>query len=72
MAYQRTASQTVVTAAQEAEAGGKENLPLFGDQMTHKDYIDCFMGFIEFIITSSKSSNLSFANINLLFKTLVA
>lgn len=38
-------------------------MPLFGDKMSHKDYIDCFMGFIEFIITSSKNSNLSLNNI---------
>jgi hypothetical protein len=29
------------------------------------------MNFIEFLITSSKSGNLSFANISTLFKTLV-
>ena len=53
------------------EAEGKENIALFGDNISHKEYIDCFVGFIEFIITSSKNGNLSYANISSLFKTLV-
>lgn len=39
--------------------------------MSHKEYIDCFIGFIEFIITSSKNGNLSFANLQAMFKTFV-
>ena len=54
------------------EAGGKEFLPCFGDSITHKDYIDCFIGFLEFVITSSKSGSLSFKNLQDLFKTFVA
>jgi len=60
-----------VSAAAITEADGKENLKLFGDNNTHREYIGCFMNFIEFLITSSKSGNLSFANISSLFKTLV-
>lgn len=46
-------------------------MKLFGDNNTHREYIDCFMSFIEFLISSSKNGNLSFANISLLFKTMV-
>ena len=69
--YQRRAAAFPVADAQVAEAGGKENLALFGDGITHKEYMDCFMGFLEFIITSSKNGNLSYANLLALFKTLV-
>ena len=70
--YQKRVSSIVTNAVAVTEAGGKENLSLFGDSITHKEYIDCFMSFIEFIITNSKNGNLSFANISALFKTMVA
>ena len=63
--------EAVITDAEVEEAGGKEMLCLFGDKITHKSYIDCFVGFIEFIITNSKNGNLSFNNISTLFKTMV-
>ena len=61
--YQRRVAETACTDTQVEEAGGKFNLSLFGDNITHKEYIDCFIGFIEFLITSSKSGNLSFVNL---------
>ena len=45
---------------------------LSSDIITHKSYIDCFIGFLEFLITNSKSGNLSFLNIQHLFKILVS
>ena len=63
---------TRVSDAQIEEAGGLQNVALFGDNIPHKDYIDCFLGFIEFIITNSKQGNLSFQNIQNLFQTFVS
>lgn len=72
--YQLRVASSQVTDAQVEEAKGKENLSLFGDgdNISHKSYIDCFMGFIEFIITNSKNGNLQFSNIVALFKALVS
>ena len=44
---------------------------LVGDNWTHKDYIDIFMSFIEFLITNSRNGNLNFQHISDLFATMV-
>ena len=46
-------------------------LKLVGDNWAHKEYIDIFMSFIEFLITNSKNGNLSFQHISSLFNTMV-
>ncbi len=46
-------------------------MKLFGDNITHQEYINCFMGFLEFVITNSKNGNLNYNNIAALFKTMV-
>lgn len=61
-----------ISDARITEAGGIENVALFGDNIPHRKFIDCFIGFIEFIITNSKQGNLSFVNLQALFKTFVS
>ena len=56
-------------AADNSEAG--HDLKLVGDHWTHKEYIDGFMGFIEFLIANSKNGNLSYQHISQLFATMV-
>lgn len=64
-------AQTPVESSEITEAGGLENVALFGDNIPHRNFIDCFIGFIEFIIRNSKQGNLSFVNLQALFKTFV-
>ena len=61
-----------IDEARVAEASGIENVALLGDKITHRSCIDCFIGFIEFLITNSKQGNLSFVNLQALFKTFVS
>ena len=42
------------------------------DEVAHKDYIKVFLNFLEFLITNSRNGQLSFSNIQALFKTMVS
>jgi len=70
--YMQKVATVRVTDEEIAAANGIENVAMFGDKISHKDYIDCMTGCIEFLITNSKSANLSFNNIRNLFKSLVS
>lgn len=41
------------------------------DKISHEDYINCFMGFIEFVITNCRSITLQFQHVQEMFKIFV-